>query len=97
MWLAGEGDGVVSLESARLDSAVSQVVVQADHQHVHRVPQSILEVRRILVEHINELQSFPYGGAGSVEFAASPTTPGVAPPPQLPQPVATLPTQPAPR
>ena len=28
MWLSGEGDGVVSLESARLDNAASQIVVR---------------------------------------------------------------------
>jgi pimeloyl-ACP methyl ester carboxylesterase len=92
LWLSGEGDGVVSLDSARLDTAVSQVVVPADHQSVHRHPQSILEVRRILKLHIAELQSFPYGG--SVEYAASQDAAGPVP---LPPPIATLPTVETPR
>jgi hypothetical protein len=91
MWLAGEGDGVVSLQSARLDNAASQLVVQADHQHVHRIPQTILEVRRILIEHINELQAFPYGGAPKVEFASSQGAADPTSPPPLPGPVATQP------
>lgn len=54
-----EGDGVVSLASARLGNAASQIVVPADHVSVHRHPQSILEVRRVLLEHLQELQSAP--------------------------------------
>ncbi|HYO26349.1 MAG TPA: hypothetical protein VEQ85_15520 [Lacipirellulaceae bacterium] len=95
LWLAGggEGDGVVSLASARLDNVASQLVVAADHQTVHRHPQSILEVRRILRQHLTELQNFPYGGGvqyASQEYAAG--APAEAPP-QLPSPVATLPTE----
>jgi pimeloyl-ACP methyl ester carboxylesterase len=91
MWLAGEGDGVVSLASARLDNVASQVVVPADHQMVHRHPQAILEVRRILREHLADLESFPYGGGVHYATSQQPTAPGV-PMPQLPAPVATLPT-----
>jgi pimeloyl-ACP methyl ester carboxylesterase len=61
-WLSGgDGDGVVTLASAKLDDAQSQIVVPADHSRVHRHPQSIMEVRRILLQHIAELRSFPYG------------------------------------
>jgi pimeloyl-ACP methyl ester carboxylesterase len=86
LWLSGEGDGVVSLESARLDKAVSQIVVPADHQSVHRHPQSILEVRRILKLHIAELQNFPYDA--DVQYATSQDA-GLVP---LPPPVASSPT-----
>jgi hypothetical protein len=86
MWLSGEGDGVVSLASARLDTAASQIVVPADHMSVHRHPQSILEVRRILMQHIAELESFPYGGA--VQYAGPASQPGSL---QLPPPMATFP------
>jgi pimeloyl-ACP methyl ester carboxylesterase len=90
-WLAGDGDGVVSLASAQLEGAASQIVVPSDHQMVHRHPQSILEVRRILLQHLTELESFPYGGG--VQYAASQQPPGGGEaPPQLPGPVATLPT-----
>jgi pimeloyl-ACP methyl ester carboxylesterase len=60
--LVGDGDGVVSLTSARLDELrqlESQIVVPADHSGVHRHPQSVLEVRRVLLEQLAELQEFP--------------------------------------
>ncbi|MCA9241115.1 MAG: hypothetical protein KDA37_12985 [Planctomycetales bacterium] len=59
-----EGDGVVSLASARLDDlpqVESQLVVNSDHLTVHRHPQSILEVRRVLLEQLVELETLPYG------------------------------------
>ena len=37
----------------------SQIIVPADHMNVHRHPQSILEVRRVLFEQLAELQNFP--------------------------------------
>lgn len=59
--LAGDGDGVVSLASAKLDPETidSQLVVPADHSNVHRHPQAILEVRRILFEHLDRLRNLP--------------------------------------
>jgi hypothetical protein len=65
-YLVGEGDGVVSLASARLDDLPqlkSQIIVPADHSGVHRHPQSILEVRRVLFEQLAELHNFPNGDA----------------------------------
>jgi hypothetical protein len=61
-YLVGEGDGVVSLTSARLDRMQglrSQIIVPADHVSVHRHPQSILEMRRVLFEQLTELEDFP--------------------------------------
>ncbi len=59
-WFSNDhGDGVVSLASAKLEQAISQVVVNAEHSKVHRHPQSILEVRRILMKNVAELRSFP--------------------------------------
>lgn len=58
--IGSDGDGVVSLASARLEGTpqlASQLVVPADHLTVHRHPQSILEVRRILLEQIAELDA----------------------------------------
>lgn len=60
--LVDDGDGVVSLASAELigmPQLRSEITVPADHVSVHRHPQSILEVRRILLEQLTELQSFP--------------------------------------
>jgi hypothetical protein len=55
-WLAGsldeKGDGVVSYASAHLDGVESELVVPADHYHVHQHPWSVLELRRILREHL---------------------------------------------
>jgi pimeloyl-ACP methyl ester carboxylesterase len=88
-WLSGEGDGVVSLTSARLDAAASQIVVPADHMSVHRHPQSILEVRRILMQHVAELRGVPGGG---VQYANSQAPSPMASSPPLPAPVAVMPT-----
>jgi pimeloyl-ACP methyl ester carboxylesterase len=50
--IAGESDGVVKLESARLAGAASELMVEADHINVHRHPRTVLEVQRILLEHL---------------------------------------------
>jgi hypothetical protein len=53
--VAGGSDGVVTFESAHLDDVDSEVVVEADHINVHQHPRSILEVRRILLGHSEEM------------------------------------------
>jgi pimeloyl-ACP methyl ester carboxylesterase len=50
------GDGVVPYESAHLDGVDSELVVQANHYRVHQHPMAIREVRRILMEHLEEMQ-----------------------------------------
>ncbi|MCA9188393.1 MAG: hypothetical protein KDA99_22350 [Planctomycetales bacterium] len=50
--VARGSDGVVTRQSAALPSAVSETVVTSDHVNVHRKPLVILEVRRILREHL---------------------------------------------
>ena len=50
---SADGDGIVSFASAHLDNVSSEQVVDADHLNVHRHPRSILEVRRILLEHLH--------------------------------------------
>ncbi len=60
-----DGDGVVTIKSAHLEHVASEISVQADHMVVHRHPLAILEVRRILLEHISSL-------AGPTQFAAVP-------------------------
>ena len=70
-----EGDGIVSLTSARLDNlprVASQIVVPADHVSVHRHPQSILEVRRVLLEQLRELENLPYASPGHVRLVDQP-------------------------
>ncbi|MBL8829898.1 MAG: alpha/beta fold hydrolase [Planctomycetaceae bacterium] len=52
-----DSDGIVGFDSAHMTDVVSEIVVPADHMHVHSHPRSVLEVRRILLEHLNEVQS----------------------------------------
>lgn len=47
-------DGVVPYASAHLDAVESELVVDADHYHVHQHPLAILEIARILREHARE-------------------------------------------
>jgi len=56
--LAG-GDGVVSYESAHMDDTASDLIVPADHSSVHTHPLAVLEVRRILLQHLADLRAFP--------------------------------------
>lgn len=45
-------DGVVAVESAKLERYDSQITVQCEHTVIHSHPKTILEVRRILFEHL---------------------------------------------
>jgi pimeloyl-ACP methyl ester carboxylesterase len=73
--LAADGDGVVSRQSAHVDDAASEIMVPADHTTVHTHPAAVLEVRRILLEHLADLEGRP---AGRLAQSASPT--GAQPP-----------------
>ena len=57
--LEPDSDGIVPYKSAHLDDVSSEIVVNADHLNVHRHPRSVLEVRRILLEHLAELNATP--------------------------------------
>jgi len=50
--LHSPGDGVVDLNSAHLEDVSDEIVVESAHQDIHRKPRAILEVRRILQEHL---------------------------------------------
>ncbi len=67
--ISGTGDGVVHIESARVDDAVSELVVNADHSTVHAHPAAVLEVRRILLEHLAELRG--QAGAAAAAYQAA--------------------------
>ncbi len=54
-WLAAGSDGVVDFDSAHMEDVESEVVVSADHTTVHAHPLAVLEVKRILLEHLAEL------------------------------------------
>ena len=47
------GDGVVSIQSAQFPEAISSIVVASEHSKVHRHPQTIFEVKRILLENLD--------------------------------------------
>lgn len=84
--VAAKSDGIVKFESAHLEDVDSELVVDADHVHVHRHPLAVLEVRRILLEHLNEVRNLQY----PVQFVNTP--PGAT----LPASVRTsIPPQPA--
>jgi len=52
-----EGDGLVSFASAHRDDVESEIIVQATHTDAHRHPLTILELRRILLEHLREVDA----------------------------------------
>ncbi|MCH2123948.1 MAG: hypothetical protein MK165_04095 [Pirellulaceae bacterium] len=57
-WLnpfSSEGDGVVSLASARIENVASEDIVDARHTTVHQHPRSVLAVRRILLQHLQQV------------------------------------------
>ena len=64
---AAAGDGVVPYESAHLEGARSELVVQADHTHVHHHPLAIRELRRILLEHAAEVGRKKQAAASGVQ------------------------------
>jgi hypothetical protein len=49
-------DGVVAVPSAHMEDVASEIVVRADHSSLHRHPRTILELRRILREHLTEVE-----------------------------------------
>jgi len=64
-WLQPLGDhtdGVVSVESARSPDAEPALVVPAGHATVHCHPLAVMEVRRILQEHLDQLRGHPVVG-----------------------------------
>jgi len=75
--ISDSGDGVVSYDSAHLEDADSEIVVDADHISVHQHPRAILEVRRILLEHSQAMYAeMSHPPAIS---AAYPLSPGLPP------------------
>lgn len=49
------GDGVVELASAKMEDVESELIVNAEHTTIHTTDKAILEVRRILLEHLQEV------------------------------------------
>jgi len=52
--VSGPDDCVVPASSARLPGTTSELEVPATHTRVHHHPQTVMEIERILLEHLNE-------------------------------------------
>lgn len=91
-----ESDGVVAISSARMDDVVSEIVVGSEHQKIHRHPKAIFEVRRILLEHLNQVES-EYRVAQQVaqlQRQRAPATPVPVQPASVPVSTPVAPTSP---
>ncbi len=69
-YFAQGGDGVVAYDSAKMDDVISEVTVPAMHSEIHAHPRAVLEVRRILLEHLRSVHS--QGEMNAVRMAAAP-------------------------
>ncbi|MAT13656.1 MAG: hypothetical protein CMJ46_00070, partial [Planctomyces sp.] len=58
--LEENSDGVVPYLSAHLENVESEVVVHAEHSDIHRHPKTVLEVQRILLEHLQHVDATPH-------------------------------------
>ena len=72
--VTGDGDGVVSTSSAQVSDVVSEIIVDADHDSIHRHPRTILEVRRILLEHLDAIRDGGHHSVSSSHSAAREAT-----------------------
>ncbi|MCM2372180.1 alpha/beta fold hydrolase [Aporhodopirellula aestuarii] len=52
-----KGDGVVEYTSAKMEDVQSELVVDATHTSLHMTGKAIFEVRRILLDHLREVDS----------------------------------------
>ncbi|MCA9082403.1 MAG: alpha/beta fold hydrolase [Planctomycetaceae bacterium] len=66
-------DGVVKATSAHRDDADSEIQVRASHSDIHRHPQTIAEVRRVLLEHLAQVNQIRYPIRTVGETQAQPT------------------------
>ena len=53
----GRGDGVVEYASAKMDDVESELIVDAPHTTIHMTGKTIFEVRRILLDHLQEVDA----------------------------------------
>ena len=51
------GDGIVEYNSATMDDVESELVVNAPHTSIHMISKTIFEVRRILLDHLHEIDA----------------------------------------
>jgi pimeloyl-ACP methyl ester carboxylesterase len=79
--LQAQGDGVVTVASARASGVESELIVPADHGTVHCHPAAVMEVERILHEHLAELRGLPV--AAQAEQGGIPAAWSAAAPPAI--------------
>lgn len=77
----GDSDGVVAVSSAHLDDVDSEIVVDAEHSKIHAHPLTVLEVRRILLEHLSRLPGPPPSPLERLPWTADNPPPGPPLPP----------------
>ncbi len=53
-------DGVVTVSSAHFPRSVSEITIEEEHSLIHQHPRAILEVRRILTEHLFDIYGIDY-------------------------------------
>ncbi|TWT76231.1 Alpha/beta hydrolase family protein [Planctomycetes bacterium CA13] len=51
------GDGIVEFESAHMDDVESELIVDSEHTTMHMTGKAIFEVRRVLLEHLQQIDS----------------------------------------
>ena len=77
--VVGGTDGIVAYTSAHLDNVQSEIIVNADHTTINRHPLSVLEVHRVLLEHLAEIDAPPPSPLERLPWTASATNnPGVS-------------------
>ena len=62
------GDGVVALTSSHSPFAQSEIEIAEMHSNLHRHPLAILEVRRILLEHLASIDASAAEGIRRTDF-----------------------------
>jgi hypothetical protein len=65
---AEPGDCVVAYRSAHLEGAESELVVPANHFTVHHHPETVKEIRRILMEHLATMPSYEAQASSQIGF-----------------------------
>ena len=72
---AAGSDGVVTYESASMEDTETELTVPAEHTVIHAHPRAVLDVRRILLDHLAEMHGFH--GSPPVHTAAAPAMPAL--------------------
>ncbi len=74
-----DGDGIVSLDSAKDPDAASEIEIAEEHAKLHRHPLAILEVRRILLEHLANVQAQSSNPVATTSFQNATDPPQAVP------------------